>query len=212
MAYTKAQREAKQKELEAKAKVETKIEEQEASIIQTTASLNTDTDLVPVPTETKPEKPIKARKVKKQLPLNTLVEVKNGFNGKLVYASKKTIGYTVVFDNFGDFDYIELGELVAASNASRKFFENNWFLIDDVEVLEFLNVSRFYENAFNTENFDEIFQKTESDISEIVDKLSKGQKNTLIYRAKQKIDTGEIDSRKTIDALEKALNVELIER
>lgn len=155
---------------------------------------------------------IKVKKTKKKLPLDMIVEVKNGFNGKLVYVSKRTIGYSVVFEEFGSLDYIALDELVSASNSSRKFFENNWFLIDDVEVLEFLNVLRFYENALNIENFDEIFNKTENEISQTVAKLSSGQKNTLVYRAKQMIETGEIDSRKTIEALEKSLEVELIDK
>ena len=197
MGYTKEQRIANEKKKELEAKNEQEQKQQKPK----------QTD--PAPTS---NNEIKVRKTKKKLPLDMIVEVKNGFNGKLIYVSKRTIGYTVIFEEFGDLDYITLDELVSASNASRKFFENNWFLIDYEEVLDFLNVSRFYKNALNTENFDEIFNKTENEILETVKKLSSGQKNTLIYRAKQKIETGEIDSRKTIEILEKALEVELIER
>ena len=154
---------------------------------------------------------ITAKKIKRQLPLNTLVEVKNGFNGKLIYKSKKTIGMTIIFETFGDSEYIELEELVSARNSSRKYFENNWFLIDDQEVIEFLGVQKYYENAFNIETFDEIFDMTPSEIESKVKQMSKGQKNTLIYRSIEFIDNGTIDSRKTIEALEKALEVELVE-
>jgi hypothetical protein len=194
MAYTKAMRNAK-KEQELK-----KVQEQES------------TDNKTSPTPEPINKKVTSRKTKRQIPLNTLVEVKNGFNGKLVFVSKKTVGYKVVFDNFGDTDYIELDELVSASNSQRSFFQKNWFIIDDYEILEFLNVSRFYENALDIDEFDEIFTKTDVEIAEIISKLSDGQKNTLIYRSRQLIDEGGIDSRKIIETLEKSLNVELIER
>ena len=42
--------------------------------------------------------------------------------------------------------------------------------------------------------------------------LSKGQKRSVAFRAKQLIDEGTIDSIKTINALESCLGVELIER
>ena len=42
--------------------------------------------------------------------------------------------------------------------------------------------------------------------------LSSGQKLSLAYRAKEKIESGELDSIKAITALEKALGTELIER
>lgn len=155
---------------------------------------------------------IKVRKEKRNLPLNTMVEVKNGYHGILVYKSPKTIGLTIRFEKFGDTEYFELGELVSAKNTYRKYFEYNWFLIDDQEIIEFLGVQKYYENAFNTENFDKIFDSTPDEISGIVNRMSKGQRNTLIYRAKEFIDNGTIDSRKTIEALEKSLNVELIER
>jgi hypothetical protein len=155
---------------------------------------------------------IKPKKVKKNLPLNMLVEVKNGYNGRLIFVSPRTMGLQVVWENFGDVDYVELQELVAARNSSKGFFENNWFLIDDQEVLEFLRVEQYYKNVINHEDFDLIFKKSENEIAETVKNMTTGQKNTLTYRARQLIETGEIDSRKTIDALEKALAVELIER
>ena len=155
---------------------------------------------------------IRAKRLKVDIPLNTLVEVTNGFNGRLVYVSKRNPGYTVIFDNFGDSFPFELQELISARNSDINFFKNNWWLINDIEILEYLTVEKYYINAFNTENFDKIFDKSPAEIEETVGKMSQGQRNTLIYRAKEFIETGKLDSRKTISALEKALNVELIER
>lgn len=195
MGYTKEQRakNAQKKEEELK-----KIEQEKVKIVPTPAPIA--------------ENKLKSSRLKRELPLNTLVEVRNGFNGKLVYVSKKNAGYTVVFDSFGDSEYFELQELVSARNSYKKFFEHNWFLIDDPEILEFLNVEKFYENAISNEDFDKIFDKPEKEIIKVVDSMSKGQKSTLMYRAKQLIDEGVIDSLKLIDILERVLETELVER
>lgn len=153
----------------------------------------------------------KAYKVKKNLDPNMIVTIKNGFQGRLIYQSKKT-GETFIWEEFGDEQDMELSEVKAARNSSKKFFINNWFLIDDPEVIEYLGVEQYYKHALNSENFDEIFNKTAKEIKEIISQLSTGQKRSLAYRAKQLIEDGTVDSIKVIKALEDGLGVELILR
>lgn len=153
----------------------------------------------------------KTYKVKKNLDPNMVVTIKNGFQGRLVYQSKKT-GETFIWEEFGDEQDMELSEVKAARNSSKKFFINNWFLIDDPEVIEYLGVEQYYKHALNSENFDEIFNKTAKEIKEIISQLSTGQKRSLAYRAKQLIEDGTVDSIKVIKALEDGLGVELILR
>ena len=62
------------------------------------------------------------------------------------------------------------------------------------------------------DGFDDLFKKSPAEIEEAIAKLSKGQKKSVGYRAKQLIAEGEIDSNKAIAALENALGIELIER
>ncbi len=107
---------------------------------------------------------------------------------------------------------MELLELKNARNSAKDFFEKNYFLIDDPEVIEYLNATQFYNEALSIDGFDELFEKSPAKIEETVAGLSRGQRNTLKYRAKEKIADGEIDSIKVIDALEKSLGVQLIER
>lgn len=150
-------------------------------------------------------------RVKEPLSPNTFVTVKNGFNGKLVYRSRKT-GERYVWETFGDEQDMELQELKNAKSASRLFFENNWFMFDDPEVIANLGVERYYRNALTIDGFDEIFEMKPDALIQKVNMLSSGQRNSLAYRARQKISVGEIDSLKVIDALEKSLGIELIER
>ena len=139
------------------------------------------------------------------------VTVKNGFNGVLVYKSRRT-GERFVWQEFGDEQDMELMELKSARNASKDYFINNWFLFDDPAVIEWLGVGRYYKHALNTKSFDELFFKEPDEIKATMAELSKGQKRSVAFRAKQLIDEGTIDSIKTINALESCLGVELIER
>ena len=62
--------------------------------------------------------------VAKDIDPNQYVVVRNGFQGRLVYISKKT-GERFVWDGFGSEQEMELRELKNARNSYKKFFENN---------------------------------------------------------------------------------------
>lgn len=150
-------------------------------------------------------------KVKKDLSPTMIVTVKNGFNGTLVYKSKRT-GELFIWDAFGSEQEMELQDLKAAKNSYKAFFINNWFLFDDPGIVEWLGMEQYYKHALNTESFNELFVSDPEQIEETIGKLSAGQKKSVAFRAKQLIKDGKIDSIKVINALEKSLSIELIER
>jgi hypothetical protein len=147
----------------------------------------------------------------KQLDPNQFVSVTNGFNGVLVYKSKRT-GETLIWPEFKSEREMSLSELREAKNTSRSHFENNWFMFDDPEVVEYLGVQQFYRFALRVDDFDALLKKTPEEIEKVVSQLSQGQKKSVAYRAKKLIASGEIDSMKTVAVLEKCLGVELIEK
>lgn len=149
--------------------------------------------------------------VKKDIPLNTIVTVRNGFDGQLIYKSQRT-HERFVWDAFGDEQDMEYQELRNAKNSQKSYFENNWFLIDDPEIIQALGVERLYENALTYDEFDSLFTMSADEIADRISKLSNGQKASVKYRAKQLIEEGAIDSIKVINTLEKCLGVDLIER
>ena len=150
-------------------------------------------------------------KVKKNLDPNMIITVKNGFQGRLIYKSRRT-QERFEWAGFGDEQDMDLQELKNAKNSSKAFFENNWFLIDDPEVLEYLGVAQYYKYALNFDSFDDLFTKEPKEIKSTISKLSVGQKKSVAYRAKQLIADGVIDSIKVITALEDSLSIELIDR
>ena len=150
-------------------------------------------------------------KVKNVLTPTTLVTVKNGFNGKLVYKSSRT-NEKFVWDSFGAEQDIELQELKNAKSAHKAYYANNWFLFDNPEVLSYLGVEKLYASALSFDEFEDLFTKSPDEVQARISEIPEGQRHSLIYKAKQLISDGAIDSIKMINALEESLGVELIER
>lgn len=149
--------------------------------------------------------------VVKDIDPHQYVTVRNGFQGRLVYKSKHT-GELFVWDRFKDEQDMELRELKDAKSSNKKMFIKNYFMFDDDWVINYLGVDSYYRNSLSIDNFDDLFKKTPSEIKKIISLIPEGQKRSVSYRARQLILDGEIDSRKSIAALEDALGVELIER
>lgn len=153
------------------------------------------------------KKPLKP----KDIDPSQYVTVRNGFQGRLVYKSKRT-GERYVWESFGDEQDMELGELRNARNSNKKFFINNWFMFDEPWIIDYLGMAQYYKHAVSINDFDKIFDKPAAEVEAIVSSMSEGQKKSVAYRAKQLIGSGGIDSNKTIAALERSLGVELVER
>lgn len=172
-----------------------------------------------VTTESATESIIEKVKPKKRLTLKdipplTLVEVRSNFYGTLVYVSRKT-GYEIVWNEFGTSQYMTVEELSTMRNTQINFFKNNWIVLEGEnaqDILEMLQVDRFYVNAIDIDNFDEIFSMSPDEITETISKLPDGTKESIARRAFELIESKKLDSMKCIEALEKALNVELIDR
>lgn len=151
--------------------------------------------------------------IAKDMDLNQLIPVRNGYQGRLVYKSPRT-HEKFVWPEFGSEQMVELLELRNAKNTYKKYYMNNWFMFDDDYswVVDYLGLGQYYRHALTIDSFDDLFQKSAAEIEKIVAKLSPGQRSSLSYRARQLIAEGEIDSNKAIAALERSLGVELIER
>lgn len=158
---------------------------------------------------------IKSTKVVKKptahrIPLDTMVTVICNTIGGATYISKKASGYIVEWEDFGSEEYMELGELVAMRNTDRRFFEDNWITLEDtdeydaMQLYEFLKVAKYYKNVFTSRNIDELFSYSKDKIIKTVSTLSRGMKETIAVRAKQKLDDDTLD-RNIVETLESAL-------
>lgn len=152
------------------------------------------------------EKPL----IPKGIDPNQIVTVRNGFQGRLVYKSKRT-GERWAWDAFGAEQDMELSELKSVRNSNKKYFINNWFMFDEDWIVDYLGVRQYYKNSIPIQDFDKLFEKPAAEVEKIISKLSEGQRKSVAYRAKQLIAEGGIDSNKVISTLEKCLGTELVE-
>lgn len=159
----------------------------------------------------KPVRKVNDAVAAKDVDIHQLVTVRNGFHGQLIYKSKRT-NEVYVWEEFGDEQSIELYELRNAKASNKKFFSNNWFMFDDEWIIDYLGVRQFYKNALTIDDFDDVFDKSPDEIREVVYGLSEGQRRSMIYRARQLIADGTIDSHKKIQALESALKTSLVSK
>jgi hypothetical protein len=149
--------------------------------------------------------------VAKDIDPEQYVTVRNGFQGKLVYKSRHT-GEKFVWDRYGAEQDMQLRELKNAKSSAKRFFSDNWFMFDENWVIDYLGVRQYYKHAIDVDHFDDIFSLPANELKATIGRLSAGQKKSVKYRALELIANGDIDSRKTIAALEDALGVELIEK
>lgn len=214
MGYTREQRLAKEAEKEAKlkAEIEAKIraeyeEKLKKELANNTANSNNENNTESKETASRIQKMVR-------IPLDTIVPVVCNTVGGATYISKKIMGYQVEWDDLGSVEYMELGELASMRNTDRRFFTDNWIVLEDtveytaMQLYDFLKVSKYYENVFTPENIDEIFTYSKDKITKTIATLSRGLKETIAARAKQKLDEDTLD-KNIIDTLESALGIQI---
>lgn len=158
----------------------------------------------------------KKTKVKKKLTKDTIVKVISNITGKLIYVSPNGM-ISFEIGDYGDYEYVELGTLLAIRNANRRFFEENWIIVDDgddytaSEVYSFLRVDDYYKNVFSPENIDKLFNLEPNEIEKIISNYSNSLKQTIYIVAKEKYKNGELQYVPKIKAIEKAVELKLDE-
>jgi len=126
----------------------------------------------------------------------------------LGFTSSVNPGVRARWGGVGDEQWLEFQYLAEMASRHRKFFEENWIVVPD-EVLVALRMDRYYQNALSFDEYERIF---EMDIDEMEKKLraiSEGQKKTLVMRAIQMIEDGEMDSLHRVSVLEEVFGCAL---
>lgn len=141
--------------------------------------------------------------------LHELVPCRSVVVGKLVYKSPKSFGYTVTWNNFGDVEYLELGELIAMRNAYPRFFSEPWIIIDDVDIIKYLNVEKYYKNIIDVDNIEAVFKQPVDKFIDTLQKVPRGLKHLITHKAIELIKEGKLDSLAKIKAIEQTFNVDL---
>lgn len=142
---------------------------------------------------------------------NQYVTVINGYQGRLIYKSRRT-GERFDWGEFGADQEMQLRELKNAKSSSKGMFINNWFMFEEDWILDYLGVRNYYKNSVDINTFSNIFSLPHKELEKTIKSMPVGQRRSVSYVARQMIRDKKIDSLKTISILEKSLGVDLIEK
>lgn len=148
-----------------------------------------------------------------RIPLDTIVPVVCNTVGGAVYISKRNMGYRVEWDDMGSVEYMEIGELASMRNTDRRFFEDNWIILEDTDeytasqMYDFLKVAKYYSNIFSPSDVDKLFESSKDEIIRVCSGMSSGIKQTVAAKAKLKLDDGTLD-KNIVEPLETALGIQ----
>jgi ATP-dependent 26S proteasome regulatory subunit len=138
--------------------------------------------------------------------------IKNISRGKLIYKSKRQIGYTVEWAKKGDTNYLELGEFINLKNSDRRFITEPWIRIveeDEIEILQYANVLQYYKEILGIDNTADILKLNFESFKKKFDRLPEGYKNAVVEQAADMIKNGELDSIKIKNYIEQSMGIEL---
>ena len=167
-------------------------------------------DEVKAKTETKVENIKKPKAWKPDL--TRMICIKNIAKGKLIYKSKRQMGYTIVWEKRGALNYMELGEFINLKNSDMRFITEPWIRImeeDEVEILKYANVYQFFKSIIEIDDVDALLRLPFDKFCSKFDKLPDSFKKTVAERAKDMIANGELDSIKIKKYIEQQLDIEL---
>lgn len=144
--------------------------------------------------------------------LQRMICIKNISRGKLIYKSKRMVGYTIEWAKKGDTNFIELGEFIDLKNTNRRFVTEPWIRVvedDEIEILKYANIFQYYKEILGLDNVSDILRLDFESFKKRFDKLPEGYKNSVVEQAADMIKTGELDSIKIKNHIEKTMEIDL---
>lgn len=197
-------------DIEVKSHLSVLTDEQVEIIKQSIGDVQKDEVKAKAKTETKVEN---IKKPKAWIPdLTRMICIKNIAKGKLIYKSKRQMGYTIVWEKRGALNYMELSEFINLKNSDMRFITEPWIRIieeDEVEILKYANVYQYFKSIIEIDDVDALLNLSYDKFCSKFDKLPDSFKKTVAERARDMIASGELDSIKIKKHIEEKLDMEL---
>lgn len=150
------------------------------------------------------------RQRRKEIDRNELIACRSTTTGRLIYISPRS-KEKFIWDDFGHIEHLEMGELITMKSAHPKFLTNVQLVVDDEEAAEYLGLNKIYDDMLHVEELDDIFEKTNDELLEILPKLPAGLKKAVGNRARTLIEEGaaSLDSRSKVKLIGQELGIDL---
>ena len=128
--------------------------------------------------------------------------------GTVTFKSPKT-GVTYSWLEVGDEEWLSVDEILQMETRSKKFLHEPWLMVMDDEINEILGLKEVTEVVSDLENIDEILEEyTIAEIEELLNKSSKGYKDTFSGIIMNKILADELKDGVLIRELGRILEVD----
>jgi hypothetical protein len=150
-----------------------------------------------------------AKKMKK-VDHDMLVEVMNGASGVLVYKNPRT-GAAWRFDRYGARDLMPVQELITIRSQYPRFFEDQWLIVLDEDVINYLRLDQFYKDVLTPDELEAFFDKDAKEIEEYLKTASNGAKALIAGRARKLYEEGVLTDIFKIRAINKMIGVHIAE-
>ena len=138
-----------------------------------------------------------------------MVEVRNVYNGKVVYNSPKTkINYAWL--EKGDIEVMSIEEILTM-HTKRKYLEEPWLAIDDERIIEGLGLEKAVNIIEKVEDTEALVKMDIQELEKLIDDLNRNQKLNLRDEVVIKIKANEIRDYATVVALKELLDIEDID-
>lgn len=138
-----------------------------------------------------------------------MVEVRNVYNGKVVYSSPKTKMHYSWLEK-GDIEVMSIEEILTM-NTKRKYLEEPWLAIDDERIIEGLGLEKAVNIIEKVEDTEALVEMDIQELEKLIDDLNRNQKLNLRDEVVIKIKANEIRDYATVVALKELLEIEDID-
>ena len=155
--------------------------------------------------------PVKSIKKPAKVKLDEFIDVQSCIVGKLIWKSKKT-GYKMTWDAYGDINPMQVSDLIEMRNDSKYMFIANWVvLLGDraQDIMDYLQISQYYKDVLTPDDIDSILLGDPKDLGTALRTMKEATKEALVYKAREYVKDGTIDSSKTIKAIREATGVDI---
>lgn len=139
-----------------------------------------------------------------------LVEVMNGCSGVLVYKNPRTSA-SWRFESYGDTDLMPVHELITIRSQYPRYFKDQWLIVLDAEVINYLKLENFYKDAMTPEELEVFFDKSAEEITEYLKTASNGAKALIAGRARKLYEDGLFGDIYKLRAINKAIGIHIAE-
>lgn len=135
------------------------------------------------------------------------VNVRSVYDGGVVFVSPKT-KLEYYWAEKGDVEILSIEEILTMSSTSPRCLKEPWLIVEDERVIEGLGLGKVMDLVNKIEDIDTLVTMDLDDLENLINGLTKDQRDNLRDEINKKIENNEIRDYVTVVTLKKILNLD----